>query len=79
MRHDRTMEQITFPVPTECQYLTEETKLKVFNNVEQNDQGSKVEGFFQLSDEMYSEMCWQKMLIGKLPGKTFMFCSAQFI
>jgi inositol 1,4,5-triphosphate receptor type 1 len=29
VRHDRTLEQIVFPIPEICEYLTEETKFKV--------------------------------------------------
>lgn len=29
VRHDRTLEQIVFPIPEICEYLTEETKSKV--------------------------------------------------
>jgi len=34
--------QIVFPIPEICEYLTEETKTKLFYNAERDDQGSKV-------------------------------------
>lgn len=38
VRHDRTMEQIVFPVPNICEYLTEESKGRVFHTTERDDQ-----------------------------------------
>ena len=38
VRHDRTLEQIVFPIPEICEYLTEDTKLKLFTNAERDDQ-----------------------------------------
>ena len=32
VRHDRTLEQIVFPIPEICGYLTEETRSKVRYN-----------------------------------------------
>lgn len=62
MRHDRTMEQIVFPVPNICEYLTEESKVRVFTTTERDDQGSKVNDFFQQFDNLYNEMRWQKKI-----------------
>lgn len=62
VRHDRTMEQIVFPVPNICEYLTEESKLHVFTTTERDDQGSKVNDFFQQFDNLYNEMRWQKKI-----------------
>ncbi|XKL65729.1 hypothetical protein PGB90_009149 [Kerria lacca] len=62
VRHDRTLEQIVFPIPEQCEYLTHETKVKVFHTVEKDDQGSKVSEFFNLHEDMYNEMNWQKKL-----------------
>lgn len=45
VRHDRTMEQIVFPVPNICEYLTRESKCRVFNTTERDEQGSKVNDF----------------------------------
>ncbi|KAL0167893.1 hypothetical protein M9458_036115, partial [Cirrhinus mrigala] len=56
VRHDRTMEQIVFPVPNICEYLTEESKVRVFTTTERDDQGSKVNDFFQQFDDLYNEM-----------------------
>ncbi|XP_034847315.1 inositol 1,4,5-trisphosphate receptor type 3 isoform X3 [Mirounga leonina] len=41
VRQDRSMEQIVFPVPGICQFLTEETKHRLFTTTEQDEQGSK--------------------------------------
>ncbi|CAL9697413.1 unnamed protein product [Knipowitschia caucasica] len=62
VRHDRTMEQIVFPVPNICEYLTEESKLRVFTTTERDDQGSKVNDFFTQFDNLYNEMKWQKKI-----------------
>ncbi|XP_017278513.1 inositol 1,4,5-trisphosphate receptor type 2 isoform X2 [Kryptolebias marmoratus] len=62
VRHDRTMEQIVFPVQNICQYLTEESKMRVFTTTERDDQGSKVNDFFQQFDNLYNEMKWQKKI-----------------
>lgn len=62
VRHDRTMEQIVFPVPNICEYLTEESKVRVFTTTERDDQGSKVNDFFQQFDDLYNEMRWQKKI-----------------
>ncbi|XP_071809962.1 inositol 1,4,5-trisphosphate receptor-like isoform X2 [Asterias amurensis] len=62
VRQDRTMEQIVFPVPQICEYLTAETKIKVFQTAERDDQGSKVADFFEKTEDMFMEMKWQKKL-----------------
>ncbi|KAM9375957.1 inositol 1,4,5-trisphosphate-gated calcium channel ITPR2 isoform 2-T2 [Pholidichthys leucotaenia] len=62
VRHDRTMEQIVFPVPNICKYLTEESKMRVFTTTERDDQGSKVNDFFEQFDNLYNEMRWQKKI-----------------
>lgn len=59
------MEQIVFPIPEICEYLTEETKMKVYNSAEMDDQGSKVSDFFERHDDLFAEMRWQKKLRGK--------------
>lgn len=56
------MEQIVFPVPNICEYLTEESKVRVFTTTERDDQGSKVNDFFQQFDNLYNEMRWQKKI-----------------
>ena len=58
------MEQIVFPIPEMCEYLTHDTKVRVFNTAERDDQGSKVAEFFQRVDDMFDEMKWQKKLRG---------------
>lgn len=72
VRHDRTMEQIVFPVPNICKYLTEESKVRVFTTTERDDQGSKVNDFFQQFDNLYNEMTWQK----KIRSKSLLFESS---
>ena len=65
VRSDRTMEQIVFPVPNICEFLTEESKLKVLHTTERDDQGSKVSDYFNSCDDLYAEMRWQKKLRGQ--------------
>lgn len=65
VRHDRTMEQIVFPVPQICEFLTRETKVKVFNTTERDEQGSKVSDFFERTEDLFNEMKWQKKLRGQ--------------
>nr|XP_014347325.1 PREDICTED: inositol 1,4,5-trisphosphate receptor type 2 [Latimeria chalumnae] len=62
VRHDKTMEQIVFPVPSICEYLTQESRLRVFNTAERDDQGSKINDFFQQTEDLYNEMKWQKKI-----------------
>ena len=62
LRSDRNLEQIVFPIPEICEYLTEETKIKVRNTAERDDQGSKLTDFFEKTDDMFKEMKWQKKL-----------------
>lgn len=64
MRHDRTLEQIVFPIPEICEYLTHDTKVKMFHTAERDDQGSKVSDFFERTEDMFNEMRWQKKLRG---------------
>ncbi|XP_053320394.1 inositol 1,4,5-trisphosphate receptor type 2 [Spea bombifrons] len=59
VRHDRTMEQIVFPVPNICEFLTKESMCRVFNTTERDEQGSKVNHFFQQTEDLYNEMTWQ--------------------
>ncbi|XP_010888608.2 inositol 1,4,5-trisphosphate receptor type 2 isoform X3 [Esox lucius] len=66
VRHNRTMEQIVFPVPNICEYLTEESKTRVFTTTERDDQGSKVNDFFTQFDDLFNEMCWQKKIRNNL-------------
>lgn len=62
VRHDRSLEQIVFPIPEICEYLTGETKRRTYLTAERDDQGSKVADFFNKSEIMYTEMTWQKNL-----------------
>jgi len=56
------MEQIVFPVPTICEYLTKETKQRIFLTTEKDEQNSKISGFFEEIDFMWNEMKWQRKL-----------------
>ncbi|XP_062921619.1 inositol 1,4,5-trisphosphate receptor type 3 isoform X1 [Mobula hypostoma] len=62
IRSDRNMEQIVFPMPDICEYLTTESKQRVINTTEQDEQGSKVSDFFEKTHFLYNEMRWQKKL-----------------
>ncbi|XP_069797807.1 inositol 1,4,5-trisphosphate-gated calcium channel ITPR3 isoform X2 [Narcine bancroftii] len=62
IRSDRNMEQIVFPMPSICEYLTVESKQRIINTTEQDDQGSKVSDFFEKTNFLYNEMIWQKKL-----------------
>ncbi|XP_015154474.2 inositol 1,4,5-trisphosphate receptor type 3 isoform X1 [Gallus gallus] len=62
VRLDRSMEQIIFPVPGICEFLTKETKYRLFTTTEQDEQGSKVSDFFDQSSFLHNEMEWQKKL-----------------
>uniref|UniRef100_A0A8C3MN76 Inositol 1,4,5-trisphosphate receptor n=1 Tax=Geospiza parvula TaxID=87175 RepID=A0A8C3MN76_GEOPR len=65
VRLDRSMEQIIFPVPGICEFLTKETKYRLFTTTEQDEQGSKVSDFFDQSSFLHNEMEWQKKLRSK--------------
>uniref|UniRef100_W4VS92 Inositol 1,4,5-trisphosphate receptor n=1 Tax=Corethrella appendiculata TaxID=1370023 RepID=W4VS92_9DIPT len=65
VRQDRTLEQIVFPIPEICEYLTLDTKFRVLNTAERDDQGSKVADFFDRHEQMFNEMKWQKKLRGQ--------------
>ena len=56
------MEQIVFPIPQVCEYLTEETKQRIYTGAERDEQGSKVSYFFNKHENMFMEMRWQKKL-----------------
>lgn len=62
VRSDRTMERIVFPVPPICEYLTKESKNRIFFTIERDEQGSKVSDFFQSTEDLFNEMKWQKEL-----------------
>ncbi|KAG7206265.1 hypothetical protein KM043_003649 [Ampulex compressa] len=65
VRHDRTLEQIVFPIPEICELITMDTKIRVLNTTERDDQGSKVSDFFERTEDMFNEMKWQKKLRGQ--------------
>lgn len=58
------MEQIVFPVPNICEFLTQESKLRVYYTTERDEQGSKINDFFLRSEDLFNEMNWQKKLRG---------------
>ncbi|XP_069940179.1 inositol 1,4,5-trisphosphate receptor isoform X5 [Cherax quadricarinatus] len=62
VRSDRTMEQIVFPIPEICNYLTRETKQRVYQTAERDEQGTKVTDFFEKCNDMFIEMQWQRKL-----------------
>jgi len=62
IREDRAMEQIVFPVPTICEYLTRETKARILVTTQKDEQNSKITDFFHSVDSMWNEMKWQKKL-----------------
>ncbi|XP_064162386.1 inositol 1,4,5-trisphosphate receptor type 1 isoform X6 [Anguilla rostrata] len=64
VRLDRTMEQIVFPVPNICEFLTSESKLRVYYTTERDEQGSKINDFFLRAEDLFNEMNWQKKLRG---------------
>jgi len=64
VRQDRTLEQIVFPIPEICEYLTPETKRHVYVTAERDDQNSKVTDFFSRHEDIFAEMTWQKKLRG---------------
>ncbi|KAH9628936.1 hypothetical protein HF086_006305 [Spodoptera exigua] len=62
VRTDRSMEQIVFPIPEICEYLPADSKHRVLQSAERDDQGSKVADFFSRLDNLFHEMKWQKKL-----------------
>ncbi|XP_070152834.1 inositol 1,4,5-trisphosphate receptor-like isoform X2 [Polyergus mexicanus] len=75
VRHDRTLEQIVFPIPEICELITVDTKIRVFNTTERDDQGSKVSDFFERTEDMFNEMKWQK----KLRGQSMLFWMSSYM
>jgi inositol 1,4,5-triphosphate receptor type 3 len=53
-----------FPIPETCEYLTQETKHRVYVTAERDDQNSKVTDFFNQQEKLFAEMKWQKKLRG---------------
>ena len=62
VRDKTTMEEIVFPIPEICRFLTEETKKTTFFETEMDDKESKIADFFERSEGMYREMAWQERL-----------------
>ncbi|XP_011263285.1 inositol 1,4,5-trisphosphate receptor isoform X3 [Camponotus floridanus] len=75
VRHDRTLEQIVFPIPEICELITVDTKIKVLNTTDRDDQGSKVSDFFERTEDMFNEMKWQK----KLRGQSMLFWMSSYM
>ncbi|RNA42187.1 inositol 1-4-5-trisphosphate receptor isoform X1 [Brachionus plicatilis] len=62
IREDKSMEQVVFPVPSICQFLTSETRQKVYLTTDKDEQNSKISGFVEQVELMWDEMKWQKKL-----------------
>ncbi|KAJ0171049.1 hypothetical protein K1T71_013248 [Dendrolimus kikuchii] len=75
VRTDRSMEQIVFPIPEICEYLPADSKHRVLQSAERDDQGSKVADFFGRLDNLFHEMKWQK----KLRGQPFLFWVSSYM
>uniref|UniRef100_A0A8C5HCT9 Inositol 1,4,5-trisphosphate receptor n=1 Tax=Gouania willdenowi TaxID=441366 RepID=A0A8C5HCT9_GOUWI len=75
VRQDRTMEEIVFPVPNICEFLTSESKLRVYYTTERDEQGSKINDFFLRAEDLFNEMNWQKKLRGTFPQQVLYWCS----
>ncbi|XP_073958663.1 inositol 1,4,5,-trisphosphate receptor [Choristoneura fumiferana] len=75
VRTDRSMEQIVFPIPEICEYLPGDSKHRVLQTAERDDQGSKVADFFGRLDQLFHEMKWQK----KLRGQPFLFWVSSYM
>ncbi|XP_061380179.1 inositol 1,4,5-trisphosphate receptor isoform X1 [Danaus plexippus] len=75
VRTDRNMEQIVFPIPEICEYLPADSKHRVLQTAERDDQGSKVADFFSRLDNLFHEMKWQK----KLRGQPFLFWVSSYM
>lgn len=69
VRQDRTMEEIVFPVPNICEFLTTESKLRIYYTTERDEQGSKINDFFLRAEDLFNEMNWQKKLRGRGPRR----------
>ena len=54
-----------FPVPQICEFLTSDSKSKVYYTSERDEQGSKVFDFFERTEDLFNEMKWQKRLRGR--------------
>lgn len=65
------MEQIVFPVPQICEFLTDESKMKIYYTSERDEQGSKVFDFFERAEDLFNEMKWQKRLRGRVDRYIF--------
>ncbi|XP_029169341.1 inositol 1,4,5-trisphosphate receptor-like, partial [Nylanderia fulva] len=75
VRHDRTLEQIVFPIPEICELITVDTKIRVLNTTERDDQGSKVFRFLRKDRRHVNEMKWQK----KLRGQSMLFWMSSYM
>jgi hypothetical protein len=56
------LEQIHFPIPAICNYLSGNSKEKVLVETDVDEQNSKIPEFFQAVFHLYEEMKWQKRL-----------------
>ena len=67
------MEEIVFPVPNICEFLTTESKLRVYYTTERDEQGSKINDFFLRAEDLFNEMNWQKKLRGITKAQHVLF------
>ncbi|XP_066920904.1 inositol 1,4,5-trisphosphate-gated calcium channel ITPR1-like isoform X2 [Clytia hemisphaerica] len=65
VRKDRVLEQIIYPVPSICEFLTDKKKDEVYYTCERDEHNSKVADFFERTEDLYKEMIWQKRLRDK--------------
>ena len=73
------MERIVFPIPDICEYLTEETKTRIYYDTERDEQGSKVADFFEKVEDMFAEMRWQKKLRGRHSIISLIYLEIHFV
>ena len=56
------LEQVSFPIPDVCAFLTEESRVDVEVNTKRDEQGSNVPDFFSRIEGLHREMRWQNEL-----------------
>jgi len=67
VRKDRVLEQIIFPVPAICEYLTEKKKDEVYYTCERDEHNRKVcNNWFLLNKSIFN---WHSYIINKIQEK----------
>uniref|UniRef100_A0A7N6F8G3 Inositol 1,4,5-trisphosphate receptor n=1 Tax=Anabas testudineus TaxID=64144 RepID=A0A7N6F8G3_ANATE len=61
-KHTAQIEVITGQVICSFEFLTSESKLRVYYTTERDEQGSKINDFFLRAEDLFNEMNWQKKL-----------------